>query len=142
MSGLPSGHQHLRNSGTNLWRNVQQAGVNLATIQIAAGKRLLVRCQIEQESESFATKRNVPVNPRGDLSPGADPRELLMKLARVGEGLTTEGGNTYHRAERRMPMRCSTGRLPSAVSYRRASVDSWNTPASPDLSPARRQPRL
>ena len=48
----------------------------------------------------------------------------------------------YQRAESRTPMPCSGGRLPPSVSYRRASADSWNAPPPPDLSPARRQPRL
>ena len=89
MSGLPREHRHVLNSGTELRRDVQQVGINLATIQHTIEKRPLVRCQIEQEGESFATKRNGLVNPRVDLSPGAETvarqadREFLAKLARV-----------------------------------------------------------
>ena len=85
MSGLPREHRHVLNSGTDLRRDVQQTGVDLATIAHTIEKRPLVRCQVEQEGESFTTKRNGFVNPRVGLSLGAETiarqadRELLAK---------------------------------------------------------------
>ena len=89
MSGLPREHRHVRNSGAELGRNIQQIGVDLAAVQHTIEKRPLVRCQVEQESESLATERNGLVNPRVDLSLGGESvagqadGELVAKLARV-----------------------------------------------------------
>lgn len=89
MSGLPREHRHVRNSGAELRRNVQQIGVYLATLRHTIEKCPLVRCQIEQESETLATKREGLVNPRVDLSSGGETvagqadGKLVAKLARV-----------------------------------------------------------
>ena len=73
MSGFPREHRHVLDSDTDFRCDVQQIGVDFATIEHAIEKGPLVRCQIEQNSKSFATERYGLLDPRVDLSPGGKP---------------------------------------------------------------------
>ena len=81
MHGFPGEHRHGPAPGTELRRDVEQDGVDFATIENAIEKCSLVRFQIEQEGESIATERNGLLDPRVDLSPGGKPE--MQRRARV-----------------------------------------------------------
>ena len=68
VSALPSEHRHGANSSTYLRCNVEQIGIDLATIQHTIGKLPLVRYEIEQERELFPPERYGFLDPRVDIS--------------------------------------------------------------------------
>ena len=89
MPGFPCKHRLGLDSGTDLRRDIKQIGVDFAAMEHAIKKRPLVRCQIEQNGESFSAKRNVLLNPRVGFFTGGKPIagqtdcELLVKFARI-----------------------------------------------------------